>query len=132
MARKKTAQPESYMEPADRAMVILDFVVQDLWASALRFAFEQQGAPAACSRRACRKAGGCEVPVHTGKPVACGGCNDAAATEAAVAAAADLTMFASLMLMRTHYTPTHAGRRVGRRTPLIPYSEDPASGGAIN
>lgn len=128
MAKKKPAQSETHMEPVDRAMVVLDFVVQDVWAYALRFAFEQQGAPAVCSRRACRNSGGCEVPVHTGKPVACGGCEDPAATEAVVASAAELTMFASLMLMRTHYAPTHAGRRIGRRTPAIPYSDEPADG----
>jgi len=129
MAKTKTATTDSYMEPADRAMVILDFVVQDVWPYALRFAFEQQGAPAACSRRACRAAAGtCELRVQTDKPVSCGGCNDAAASEAAVESAAQLTMFASLMLMRTHYTPTHDGRRIGRRTPAIPFSDEPADG----
>lgn len=127
MPRHPTA-PHNPEKSADDAMVILDYVVQDLFPEALRFVFDGQDAAASCSHRACRVAGACALRLQTGKPVACGGCADEAARDEAVAMAAELAMFAGLTLMRTHYMPTHAGRRVGRRTPLIPLSDSPASG----
>jgi len=64
-----------------------------LWQSALRFAQENDGAPAQCSRRSCRSQGSCALRWKKNEPLQCG----AGISQAALEQAARYALFGAVM-----------------------------------
>ena len=82
-------------------MARLGQIVPDIWPEALRFALDAEGAPGRCRRRACRKAGACQLHGGDGAPLSCaGGISDDAVRAASLAA-----IFGGVVAMRILHSP---------------------------